>query len=56
MQLKNLFPYAVAMLALLVVAAPAAAAATGDNLNNARDATAAYSDPAAALAAGYDRR
>lgn len=54
MQLKNLSPYAVAIVALLVVTVPAAAAATGDNLNNARDATAAYNDPAAALAAGYD--
>jgi len=55
MKLKNLFPYAVAMLALAVVTVPAAAAgATGHHLNNARDATAAYSDPAAALAGGYD--
>jgi hypothetical protein len=42
MKLKDLFPYAVAMLALLVVTASAAAAgATGDDLNSAPDATAA---------------
>jgi hypothetical protein len=42
----------VAISSLFVAVLPTAAA--GDTLANARDATAVYSEPAAALAAGYD--
>src|SRR5437867_709912 len=43
-----------ATLALLATALPSAAA-TGDTLANARNATALYTEPAAVLAGGYDR-
>jgi hypothetical protein len=52
MTIKYVTSVAVALLALLATALPSAAA--GDTLGNARDATAIYNDPAAALAAGYD--
>ena len=44
------------MLTILAVLLPdlASAATTGESVNNVRDATAGFNDPAAALAAGYD--
>ena len=42
----------IAALAMLSTALPSAAA--GDTVVNAREATAAFNDPAVALAAGYD--
>jgi hypothetical protein len=51
-------PVATATLALLAAVLPTAttgaAATAGETLANARDATAAFNDPAAAQAAGYD--
>jgi hypothetical protein len=44
---------ALALLAVLMTALPTSAA-TGETLANARDATAVYADPAAALAGGYE--
>lgn len=57
--MKNTHPFlaaiGVAALALtLLVSGSAVAAESGDTLTNARDATVAFADPAAALAAGYD--
>lgn len=52
MILRYTVPFAAAVLMLLATALPSAA--RGDTLTNARDATAAYSDPTAALAAGYE--
>jgi hypothetical protein len=54
MRFRFAVPFAAAALMLLATALPSAAAASGDTLTNARDATAAYNDPAAALAAGYE--
>jgi hypothetical protein len=52
MTFKYTTSLAAAMLMLLATALPSAAAG-GDTLANARDATAIYSDPTAALAGGY---
>jgi len=49
---RRAVPFLVAILTFLATALPGAAA--GDTLANARDATAAFNDPAAALAAGYE--
>ena len=52
----KLLSAAVAALSIAAVLLPNAAAAgpTGETVANARDATAGFNDPAAALAAGYD--
>jgi hypothetical protein len=53
--IKKLIPSTVAALAIVAVLVPyAAAATTGESVANARDATAGFADPAAALAAGYE--
>jgi hypothetical protein len=54
--IKKLIPLAIATLAICAVVLPNAAAAgtTGESAPNVRDATAAFHDPAAALAAGYE--
>src|SRR3982751_6196109 len=54
--IKKLIPVAVASLAIVAVLLPNAASAgtTGESAANVRDSTAAYNNPAAALAAGYD--
>jgi hypothetical protein len=54
--IKKLIPIGVAALAMAAVLLPNAATAStpGESVTNARDATAAFNDPAAALAAGYD--
>jgi hypothetical protein len=52
MFLRLAAPFAAAALLFLATVLPSAAG--GDTLTNARDATAAFSDPAAALAAGYE--
>ena len=56
MHIRHLAPIATAMLALTVAALPTLAATppSDDALKNARDASAAYTDPAAALASGYE--
>src|ERR1700724_1814985 len=53
---KRLIPGAVAALALVAVLLPTAATAgtTGESITNVRDAPAAFADPGAAVAAGYD--
>jgi hypothetical protein len=53
---KKFIPVAVAALAIVAVLLPSAtvAATTAESAANARDATAAFNDPAAALASGYD--
>ena len=53
---RTLFSAAVAALSIAAVLLPTAAASgpPGETVANARDATAGFSDPAAALAAGYD--
>lgn len=52
---RTLIPIATAAFALIVAALPTlASASTDDALKNARDASAAYADPAAALASGYE--
>ena len=53
---RTLFSAAVAALSIAAVLLPNAAAAgpTGETVANARDATAVFNDPAAALASGYD--
>lgn len=53
MNIRRLIPVAVALVAVLVAAVPTLAASS-DTLANVRDATVAYNDPAAALAAGYE--
>ena len=53
MRIRSLAATLVAMLALLATALPSAAA-SGDTLANARNATAIFNDPAAAAAAGYE--
>lgn len=52
----HIIPLAAAALAAGIVLLPyaAAAAPTSETLTNVRDATAAFSDPAAALAGGYE--
>jgi len=54
--LRRIIPLAAAALALGVVSLPyaAAAAPAAETLSNVRDATAGYTDPAAALAGGYE--
>ena len=53
---RKLLSAAVAALSIAAVLLPNAAAAgpTGETVANARDATAVFNDPAAALAGGYD--
>jgi hypothetical protein len=53
---QRLIPLAVATLALVAVALPnaASAAVSAESVANVRDATASFSDPAVALAGGYD--
>jgi hypothetical protein len=53
MKVRTLIPFGVALLAVLAAALPTFAASS-DTLANVRDATAVYSDPAAALAGGYE--
>ena len=53
MRIKSVVPRAAAFASLALVAVPALAAG-GDTLTNARDATAVYQDPTAAVAAGYE--
>src|SRR5579859_5274036 len=53
MHIRRILPVAVAALAVLATTLPTLAA-NGDTVANARDATAAYNDPAAALASGYE--
>jgi hypothetical protein len=48
------FPISVAVATLAFLAAALPAAADGNTLSNARDATAAFNDQASAQAAGYD--
>jgi len=50
---RKLLPVIVALLGVLATSLPSLAAG-GDTVANARDATAAFNDPAAALANGYD--
>ena len=52
MRIKHVIPFIVAALALLVTVLPSLA--SGDTIGNARDATAIYTDPTAALAGGYE--
>ncbi len=52
MNIKFATSFVTAMLILLATALPTAA--SGDTLANAREATAIYNDPAAAVAGGYD--
>jgi hypothetical protein len=54
--IKKLIPVAVATLAIYAVVLPNATASgsTGGSAANVRDATAAFNDPSAALAAGYE--
>jgi hypothetical protein len=57
MQLRYAISVVVAGLAMLAAVVPSAAMGTtggGETVANARDATAAFNDPAAAYAAGYD--
>ncbi len=54
MHIARLLSLVVGVGSLLAVVASAAAADSGDTLANARDATAAFLEPAAALANGYD--
>ena len=55
MNLRLLLPVATAVIAMTVAALPTLAAVDNtDALKNARDASAIFSDPAAALAAGYE--
>lgn len=52
---RKLLPPLIAGMALAAVVLPnVSAATTGENPGNVRDATAAFRDPTAALAAGYD--
>ena len=52
MHVRHAIPLIVAVLALLVTVLPSAA--SGDTIANARNATAIYNDPTAALAGGYE--
>lgn len=56
MVFRKLLPVATAVLAIFAAALPtlAATATPADSVTNARDATAIFNDPAAAVAAGYD--
>ena len=53
MNLRSAIPPTVALLALVISTVPSLAA-NGETLANARDATAAFNEPTAALAAGYE--
>lgn len=53
MNVRNFMAIVVALVSVLVAAVPTLAAGS-EALDNVRDATAAYSDPSAALAAGYE--
>ena len=53
MNIRKLLPAVVALIAVLATTLPTLAA-SGDTVANARDATAAFNDPAAAIATGYD--
>ena len=53
LSIRTSLPIAAGLLALAVVVVPVSAA-SGDTVANARDATAAFQSPAAALAAGYE--
>jgi hypothetical protein len=55
-KIKQLVPVAIVAFSLAAVILPNAAigAPTSESLSNVRDATAAFSDPVAALAAGYE--
>jgi hypothetical protein len=52
MKLRHLAAFATALFSIAVTVLPSLAA--GDTLANARDATAIYNDPTAAVAAGYE--
>jgi len=53
MNTRKIIPAVVALIAVLATTIPTLAA-SGDTVANARDATAAFNDPAAAIANGYD--
>ena len=55
MSIRTLIPVSVALLAVVAATVPALAA-NSETVANVRDATAAYQDPAAALAAGHSLR